>query len=329
MRKVFVTGGSGFVGLAIVRRLLSQGKEVVVVGRRRSVDVEKAGARMIPGDIRDGGFLQRASHGCDAIFHVAAKAGVWGSWEDYHGINVLGTKNIIEACQKNKISTLVYTSTPSVVFSGKDIVGEAEDLPYAQKFLCHYAQTKCLAEKMVIAANDGFVRTVSLRPHLIWGPGDTNLIPRILSRARKGLLRQVGDGRNKVDISYIDNVVDAHIQAAMALESDGRPAGKAYFISQGEPVNLWGWLNGLLAELAIKPIDKKISFVTAYCLGAAMEGIYTVRRCQEEPMMTRFVAEQLAKSHWFSIENAHLDFGYSPRVSTADGMEKLIEFLKK
>lgn len=329
MDKVLVTGGAGFVGFGLVGRLLAMGQEVVVIGRHASPEVVEAGAEMITGDIRDCQFLQQVSKGCDAVFHVAAKAGVWGSWQDYYDINVLGTENVIAACRQNSIGRLIYTSTPSVVFSGDDIIGAGEDIPYAEKFLCHYARSKCLAEKLVVAANNETLKTVSLRPHLIWGPGDTNLIPRIVSRGRQGLLRQVGDGSNMVDISYIDNVVDAHIQADEDLSGPERSAGKAYFISQGDPVNLWQWINGLLVSLDIKLISKKISFTRAYWGGAMLEGAYGLAGIKKEPLMTRFVAEQLAKSHWFSIDRARTDFGYKPAVSTVEGMKRLVEWLKR
>jgi len=327
MKKVLVTGGGGFVGLAIVQKLLSEQIEAVVVGRHRYPEVERLGVVTKVGDIRDGQFLARAAKGCDAVFHVAAKAGIWGRCQDYFSINLTGAEQVVQACRANGIGILVYTSTPSVVFANHDLAGVDEQTPYAKSFLCHYAHSKALAEDLVLRANCRDLKTVALRPHLVWGPGDTNLIPRLVDRGRKGLLKQVGDGQNLVDIAYIDNVADAHFLAAINLETSAVAAGKAYFISQGEPVNLWNWINGLFADLGIPPVSKQVSFGKAYAAGALLEGIYRVLALGTEPLMTRFLAQQLAKSHWFSIAAARRDLGYEPKVSTEEGMRRLVSWL--
>lgn len=327
MRKVLVTGGGGFVGQALVKRLVAEQMEVVVVGRHHYPEVARLGVATKVGDIRDGQFLARAARGCDAVFHVAAKAGIWGRRSDYFSINLTGTEQVIDACLANGIGTLVYTSTPSVVFANHDLAGVDEGVPYAKRFLCHYAHSKALAEKRVLAANCGALKTVALRPHLVWGPGDTNLIPRLVERGRKGLLKQVGDGQNLVDIAYIDNVVDAHLLAAINLETVATAAGKPYFISQGEPVKLWSWINGLFAELGIPPVCKQVSFTKAYVAGALLEVVYRALVLRREPLMTRFLAQQLAKSHWFSMAAARRDLGYEPKVSTEEGMKRLVAWL--
>lgn len=327
MKRVLVTGGGGFVGLAIVKRLVAEQIEVVVVGRHRYAEVERLGVKSLVGDIRDDAFLTKAARGCDAVFHVAAKAGIWGRRQDYLSINLNGTEQVIGACRANGIGVLVHTSTPSVVFADHDLAGIDESVPYAKRFLCHYAASKALAEERVLAANSGDLKTVALRPHLVWGPGDTNLIPRLVARGQKGLLRQVGDGRNLVDIAYIDNVVDAHLLAAKNLETSATAGGKAYFISQGEPVNLWGWINALFTELGIPPATKRVGFGKAYLIGALMECVYRALALNREPLMTRFLALQLAKSHWFSIAAARRDLGYEPKVSTVEGMRRLVAWL--
>ena len=329
MSRVLVTGGGGFVGLAIVKKLLEQGRQVVVVGRHQYPEVLKLGGIMAQGDIRQQDFLTQACRDCDTVFHVAAKAGVWGTWQEYNSINVLGTENVLKACQANGVSQLIYTSTPSVVFDCHDIQGGDESLPYPQEFLCHYARSKSIAEKMVLDGSAEGLRTVALRPHLIWGPGDGHLIPRLLERGRKQLLKQVGDGSNMVDISYIDNVVDAHLLAAQDLAGPGRSAGNAYFISQGQPINLWDWINGLFERLSIHKVEKKVSHGKAYLAGQLMEWLYGLLRIEREPLMTRFLAEQLARSHWFSIEAAKRDFGYQPKVTTAEGLDRLVAWLRQ
>lgn len=327
MNKVLVTGGGGFVGLAIVRQLAALGVETTVVGRHHYPAVEKEGVRSLVGDIRDLEFLKHSADGHDAVFHVAAKAGIWGDRKSYYSVNVQGTENVIEACRANGIRTLVYTSTPSVVFDGNDLQGRDESLPYSSNPLCHYAETKILAEQKVLAANCEYLRTASLRPHLIWGPGDTQIIPRLIQRGRQGKLKIVGDGRNLVDISYVDNVADAHILAAQNLATVGTAAGQAFFISQGEPVILWDWINELFNRVAIPPVSRQVSFGAAYKVGSAIEWLYTMFRLQSEPQMTRFLAEQLAKSHWFSIDKAKKILSYSPRISTSVGMDRLVKWL--
>lgn len=325
--KAVVTGGGGFVGLAIVRQLVAAGVHTSVIGRGWYPEAEKLGCSLMRGDIRDADFLTRALKGYDTVFHVAAKAGIWGPYREYFSVNVTGTQNVLAACRANRIDTLVYTSTPSVVFNGRDIEGGDESLPYAERFLCHYAATKAEAEKMVLAENSGNLKTCALRPHLIWGPGDPHLIPRLLARGRQGRLRQVGAGANRVDISYVDNVAEAHLLAAANLKSRATAAGETYFISQGEPVTLWEWINGLFARCNVPKVEKKISFCTAWRIGGILEIMYRGLVIKQEPPMTRFLAEQLARSHWFSIKKAQNDLGYHPRVATAAGMERLVAWL--
>lgn len=329
MRYAIVTGGGGFVGLAIVKALRAMNIQVSVVGRHRYPQVEEVGAVCLQGDIRDVDFLKSAFAGADTVFHVAAKAGVWGDWQDYFGINVTGTENVIAACQHNKIPRLIYTSTPSVVFNQGHLCGVDESASYATEVLCHYARSKILAEILVLDANDLLLNTVALRPHLIWGPGDTNLIPRLLERGRKNQLKIVGNGTNMVDISYIDNVVDAHIKAAINLELYGTCAGESFFISQGEPVNLWDWINELFIALNRPLVVRRISFKMAYRLGHILEYIYTLLRIKSEPKMTRFVAEQMAKSHWFTIDKARDILQWQPQVSTPEGMKRMVEWINK
>ncbi len=328
IKKALVTGGGGFVGKAIVKRLLDLGIDTQVVGRHRYPEVEKAGAKCLLGDISDPLTMARATKGVDIVFHIAALAGIWGPWKDYYRTNVLGTENVIESCQTNGVTMLVYTSTPSVVFNGKDILGADEHLEYSKKPLCHYATSKILAEKKVLDANSVALKTCALRPHLIWGPGDPHLLPRLLASGKKKQLKIVGNARNLVDITYIDNVAHAHILAADNLGGKGTASGQAYFISQGEPVNLWDWINALFGEMAIDQLHTCIPRPLAYAVGGISELLYTVCRCKNEPRMTRFVAEQLAKSHFFSIEKARKDLGYEPLVSIEEGLLKTIQWLK-
>jgi len=327
MQKAIVTGGGGFVGKAIVRQLIERGVDVAVIGRHRYPDVEELGAKSFVGDIRDFNFLKSCFQDFDTVFHVAAKAGIWGDEKEYISINVKGTENVINACRKNNVSRLIYTSTPSVVFNNESLENVDEKAPYADSFLCHYAASKVMAEKSVLAANNKEFLTTAIRPHLVWGPGDNHLIPRIIERGLKGQLRIVGNGQNKVDIAYIDNVAEAHLLAVENLESSKSAAGQAYFISQGHPVNLWNWINDLFSRLSIPSVRQRMSYKKAYVAGGFLEFLYTSFRIKQEPRMTRFLAEQLAKSHWFSIQKAHDDLGYTPRVTTEEGMNRTVSWL--
>jgi nucleoside-diphosphate-sugar epimerase len=253
---------------------------------------------------------------------VAAKAGVWGKRSEYERVNVQGTLNCVQACRENSVPALVYTSTPSVVFDGRDINGGDETLAYARRPLCQYAVTKILAEQHVLTANSPALKTVAIRPHLVWGPGDPHLLPRLIARARAGRLKIIGNGLNRVDITYIDNVVEAHILAAQNLLESATAAGQAFFIGQEEPVYLWHWINTLLATAGLNRIEKRIPYQAAYLLGLALEGAYRFIRVSREPPMTRFVAQQLARSHWFNHEKAKKVLGFRDVVSIPEGMDK-------
>jgi len=329
IKKALVTGGGGFVGKAVVKRLLDLGVEVSVVGRNQYPEIESLGGKCIVGNICDPLIMEKATAGIDIVFHVAALAGIWGPWKKYYTTNVLGTEMVLSCCRKNGVPMLVYTSSPSVVFNRTDIRGGDESLPYASHFLCHYARSKALAEQSVLAANSTTLRTCALRPHLIWGPGDPHLLPRLLESGRHKMLKRIGDGSNLVDISYIDNVALGHILAAQNLSDKGTAAGKAYFLSQGEPVRLWDWVNELFVAMDVATVQNAVSFAVAYRLGSILEVLYKMTGTQKEPRMTRFLAEQLAKSHYFSITNAQNELGYQPVISTKEGLRRTVQWLKR
>jgi nucleoside-diphosphate-sugar epimerase len=324
--KTLVTGGGGFLGRHIVMKLLARGDKVRVLGRRPYPDLEQMGAETVLADLQDAGAVERACLDMDAVFHVAARAGYWGSWGSYYGPNVIGTQHVLAGCRKAGARKLIYTSTPSVVSAPGNLEHADERIPYPARYDCPYPATKAQAERLVLGANgtDGLL-TVSVRPHLIYGPGDPHLFPRIIERARRGLLVQVGDGTNLVDVTYVENAADAHLLAADRL-GDGSPVGgQAYFISQGTPVALWPWINGILMALGIPSVTRKISHGAARTVGAAMEMAYTVLPLRGEPRMTRFLADQLATSHYFDIAKARRDLGYEPKIGTEDGLDRTIK----
>lgn len=328
MKKALITGGGGFVGRAIVRMLLEKGVECWVIGRSHYPDLKEKGVKCLRGDIADRSVLQNCHEHFDVVFHTAALAGIWGEWSLYYATNVLGTENIIQFCHGKNVKALVYTSTPSVVFAGEDIFGGDETLPYADKYLCNYAQSKMIAEKTVLQVDQQKIRTCAIRPHLIWGPGDPHLIPRLIERGRKKQLKIVGDGSNLVDLTYIDNVAHAHILAADNLLTNGSASGKPYFIGQEEPVNMWKWINELFKELGVPQVNRKVSLQKAMAAGRFLEKMYTLFSPLKEPKMTRFLALQLATSHYFSHKNATNDFNYKPIISLEEGMERLLLWLR-
>lgn len=324
--KILVTGGGGFVGGYIVERLLARGYAVRSIGRSPQPELVAKGVEVVCGDLTDATAVSAACEGVGAVFHVAARAGVWGSWESFYGPNVIGTRNVLSACRKWQVKRLVYTSTPSVVFNGDSIRGGDESLPYGKNWLCHYAETKALAEQEALAANSEKLQVVALRPHLIFGPGDPHLLPRVIESVKAGRLRIVGDGSAKVDVSYVGNVADAHLDAFDALER-GKGAGQAYFISQGEPVDLWPWLNSILEGLGQPPLTQKIPLPLAYGIGALCEGAWKVLRRRTDPPITRFVAVELAKDHYFDIRKAQHELGYRPRVPMNEALKLTIQDL--
>lgn len=327
---VLVTGGGGLLGFAIVQEHLKRGDRVRSISRNKYDELDQAGVEQVVGDLRDTAALKTACEGVDVVHHVAAIAGIGGTWKQFYEINTVGTQNVIAACHQAGVEKLVYTSSPSVTFSGDEQVSIDESVGYAEKFNCHYPRSKALAEKEVLAANQpAKLLTCALRPHLIWGPRDHHLIPRLIERAKSGQLKQVGDGTNLIDTIYVENAALGQVLAADALTADSAVAGQAYFLSQGEPVNCWDWINQILAIAGLPPVKSKVSYKAAASAGAVLEIAYWLLRRTEEPRMSRFLAAQLAKSHYFDISKAQRDFGYSPRVSQEEGMRNLEAWLKQ
>lgn len=349
VQHAFVTGAGGFLGKTICLRLLAAGIKVTGFARGHYPELEALGVVMLQGDLVNKDLLQQAMQGCDIVFHVASKAGVWGDRDSYFCPNVKGAANVIAACKALKIDKLVYTSTPSVTFAGQDESGIDESTPYATRFLNHYAHSKAIAEKMMLDANQlgdmplenpgvtqvssqvttqatapYALKTVALRPHLIWGPGDPHLVPRVLSRGRLGKLKLVGREDKLVDTIYIDNAAYAHVLAALELcQAKPKCQGKAYFLSNDEPITMAEMINLILACDALPPVTKRVPQSVAYVVGAVLESVHYLLKKQEEPMMTRFVARQLSCSHYFDISAAKRDLGYRALVSINQGMARL------
>ncbi len=326
--RALVTGGGGFLGGAIVRALLEEGDTVTSVSRGDYPHLRELGAETHQADLADPRSLDDVLPGHDVVFHTAALTGIWGQREDFFRTNVLGTRNVLAACRESGIGRLVYTSSPSVCFDGKDHLSATNDLPYAARFLCAYPETKAQAEREVLQANSPTLATCALRPHLIFGPGDPHLVPRLLDRARKGRLRIVGDGANEVSLTFVDNAAAAHLDAAASLEFDAPHAGEAYFIGQEKTVSLWSWINALLADMGIAPVEKRVPLSMAYGAGLFLEWGWRLLPLSGEPPMTRFVASQLATSHSYDLTPAKRDFGYTERVDLVEATRRLVGSLQ-
>ena len=328
--KALVTGGGGFLGRYIVEQLRDRGDEVRVLCRGEYPFLREMEVDYHQGDVRNKDEVHRACEGVDAVFHVAAVPGIWGPWEKYHSINTQGTLNLLESAQKQGVSRFLYTSSPSVIFDNTNHILADESVPYPNHYLCHYPHSKALGERAILEANghEGMA-TCSIRPHLMWGPRDNHLVPRLLQRAKSGRLVQVGDGINLISVIYVENAAAAHLQAADRLTLDSPVAGQAYFINEKEPVNLWEWIGSILELAGLPPVNRKISYRTAYLIGTLMEWGYSLLRLKSEPTMCRFLANQLSLSHTYKIEKAERDFDYRPLVSFEEGMQRMQDDLPR
>jgi nucleoside-diphosphate-sugar epimerase len=321
--KALVTGGGGFLGIHLVRALRARGDAVSVLARGEYPTLTAMGASTFQGDIRDAGAVARATAGVDVVFHVAAKAGGWGNALEFESINVGGTENVVAACRASRVPALVYTSSPSVVHADRDIEGEDESLPYATHFTAHYPRTKALAEQLVRRASADGLRTISLRPHFIWGPGDRHLLPRLIARAESGRLRQIGSRDVLTDTIYVDNCVDAHLLAADVLVRNADLSGRTYFVSDDAPIGVWTMARRLLAAVGGGTIGPPVPAGFAYAVGAVLEGAYGALGLAREPFLTRFAVSELSHAQWFDISAAKRDLGYLPGVSIAEGLARL------
>lgn len=331
--KALITGGGGFLGGAIVDAALARGWQVSSISRGHYSNLEDKGVRTFRadlGELSDDGsdagseVLRAATEGVDVVFHTAAKAGIWGKRKEFWRANVHATRHVTEACLRAGVPRLVYTSSPSVCFRGVDELDASNDVPLAEEFLAWYPESKALAERLVLAAGGAALATCALRPHLIFGPGDPHLVPRLIARGRSGRLKRVGSGKNEVTLCFVENAAHAHLLAAESLSPTAPHAGRAYFIGQEEPVRLWEWIDEVLVGLGIAPVRGSLSAANARRIGAVLENAWKLLHLPGEPPMTRFVAAQLSTSHSYSMEPARRDFGYSEQVGLADATARTI-----
>ena len=324
MAQALITGGGGFLGGALARDLKARGWEVRTLQRGAYPELEAAGIETRAGDLCDAEAVRAACAGVDVVFHVAARVGYHGPAREYEAVNVGGTQHVIDGCRAEGVGRLVFTSTPSVVHDRQGSDGVDESAPYPARFVADYPRTKAEAERRVLAANDASLRTVSLRPRGIWGPGDTQLFPRLVEWRRTGQLKRIGRGDPLQDFTYIDNCVHAHRLAAERLaEAPEVVGGKAYFITDGEPTGCWTMIERVLACAGLTGPERRVPTGAARVAAGLMEGIWRVGRLRSEPRLTRFKLDVLTQPCWFRIDAARADLGYEPQVTQAEGLERL------
>lgn len=319
---VLVTGGGGFLGSSICRQLGASGHKVTAFQRTPATHLADSGVTSIEGDVRDRDAVAAALEGCDAVIHCAARAGIWGEAEPYQSTNVEGTANVLEACRQLGVGCLVYTSSPSVVMDGRDIEGGDESLPLVTQPLTAYQASKIQAEAMVREANGPGLRTVVLRPHMMWGPGDPHLLPRLIDRAVNDRLFLPAPGK-KADLVFVENAARGHIQALQELATSGRCAGNVYFVTNNEPQEQGTFILRLLETAGVRARIRRIPPRLAKLVGTVMEHAFKLLRIDREPLLVRFTAAQLCASHWFDCSAARRDFGYVAPISVEQGLEAL------
>lgn len=324
--RVLVTGCSSLIGVGVAAVLAARGDEVVAFQRSWSDDLATLGVEQRLGDIRNPETVADAAEGCDAVVHLAAKVGVVGSWEDYRAINVDGTGNVLAALGVHEIQRLVYVSSPSVSHGGEPIVGGGADAPVLGRTHAWYPESKAIAEVMALAAASDSVGVVAIRPHLVWGPGDTQLVGRIVERAATGRLVLVSGGRALVDTTYVDNAASALVAALDAVHPGAVCSGRAYVVSNGEPRTIHELVEGICRAAGVEFAPRNVSLRVGRVVGALVERAWPLLRRSGEPPLTEFLAEQLGTAHWFDPRPVRDDLGWVPHVSVDEGLRRLAEW---
>lgn len=314
--RLLISGGQGFLGGTLVRALVALGfRKVAATARRDAPELERLGVEVVRCDLTRKEEAVNATRERDVIFHTAAKAGVWGSESSYEQINVQATRHLLEGAKQNGVEHFIHTSSPSVTFQGTSSELETEEAPYGRVPLNSYCRTKIQSEREVLETEG--LKTLALRPHLIYGPGDPHLLPRVFEASEKGRLVRVGSGLSQVDVTHIRDAVGSQL-CALAKRQDETIWGEAYFITSGVPIRLWSWLAHILHWRRLPGVRRSLSLKQAVALGRALEKVWARLDRQDEPPLTEFSALQLGCTHTYSIEKAQRLLGYEPSIAPYD-----------
>ena len=320
-----MTGTGSLLLGGLASELLRRGDEVVCLQRRPAAFMGHQNAHEVLADICDADAVALAAKGCDAIIHGAARVGVVGSQKEFYDTNVHGTENILRAAEQQSISRLVFVSTPSVAHTGDSLVGAPAGQAEIGRSRSYYAESKAIAERTVLNARNSQLAVVAIRPHLVWGPGDTQLVGRIVERAKSGRLAVVGTGNALVDSTYIDNAISAHIAALDALHIGSACDGKAYVVSNGEPRTVNELMRSMCESAGVPFEPRHLSLTLGIRLGSLVERLWPLMQSSEPPI-TRFIAEQLGTAHWFDQRVVHNDLKWAPSVTLDEGFKQLTQW---
>ena len=320
--RVLVTGAGSLLLRGVADALAARGDDVVCLQRRALDGPTHARITQHSGDVRDRDVVVDAMARCDAVVHGAARVGVVGAWSDFESVNVGGTLNVLEAARTQGVRRVVHVSTPSVAHSGHSLVGAGAEVAVTGRRGAFYAESKAIAERAAIGANGADLAVVAIRPHLVWGPGDTQLVGRIVERARAGRLAIIGTGAALVDTTYVDNAIDAVVAAADAVRPGAVCAGRAYVVANGEPRTVHELMERICLSAGVPFVPKRVPTRVALGAGTIVERLWPRLR-DDEPPITRFIAEQLGTAHWFDPRPAAEDLGWTPRTTLDEGFERL------
>lgn len=314
--KVLVTGGTSLLGARVARRLEDRGDDVTVFQRGSS----DASWRQIRGDIRDDRAVGEAVRGVDAVVHLAAKVSVVGDWDEFESVNVGGTQSVLDAARAHGVGRVVHVSSPSVAHFGEPLVAPDAAPADPERAHGHYARSKAMAEKLALSAADDSLAVVAIRPHLVWGPGDTQLVGRIVERASTGRLVLIDGGTALIDTTYVDNAADALVAALDRVDDVN---GEAFVVSNGEPRTVAELLARMCRAAGVAPPSRSVPRALASGAGAVVERAWSATGRDGEPPMTRFLAEQLSTAHWFDQRRTQDRLQWVPVVSLAEGFDRL------
>ncbi|KAB8129182.1 NAD-dependent epimerase/dehydratase family protein [Gracilibacillus oryzae] len=323
--KILITGGTGFLGQKLARRLNGMDHQVTVIGRNEQIgaELETEGITFLKADLTDCESIHRAHFDKEIVFHCGALSAPWGRYEDFYQTNVIGTENVVNACIANDVKRLIHVSTPSIYFDKNERTNVSETDAISSKFLNHYATTKFLAERVVDKAFDNGLPVVTLRPRAIFGPGDNAIIPRLIQTNEDKFIPFINHGRAVIDLVYVENVVDAMV---LEMNADQKTLGQKYNISNGERWILADVLKKLFQTMDVPFRYRKLPYPLVYSMAAILEWLSRNFQNYQEPVLNRYTVTVLSKSQTISIDKARAELGYTPRVSVEDGIHLFAEW---